>query len=139
MLTVLFCTVFNQCTSFLIITQKLQNRLAALERSTISAHQKSKLMAVLTLDFMSSEESNDDSDDELEDTYIVRELPWRSSKVDDVFIQLDEETKRSMSKQSKRQQKKQIYSEEPSSRPIPSGKFPSCHSRSCRNKVNFCQ
>ena len=81
-------------------------------------------MAVLTLDFMSSEESNDDSDDELEDTYIVRELPWRSSKVD-VFIQLDEETKRSMSKQSKRQQKKRIYSEEPSSRPIPSGKFSS--------------
>ena len=82
-------------------------------------------MAVLVMEFMSSEESNDDSDDELEDTYIVQELPWRSSKVDEVFIQLDEETQRSMSKQSKRQQKKRIYSEEPSSRPKPSEKFPS--------------
>ena len=104
--------------------QKLQTRLAALERSTVNEHQKSKLMTVLVPEFMSSEES-DDIDSESEEKYLVRPIPWRSAKVDDLFYQLDEETKRSMSKQSKRQLKERILSKELSDRPVPQGKYPS--------------
>lgn len=103
--------------------QKLTNRLAALERSTVNDHQKSKYLAVLVPEFMSSEESGEDSENE--DTYTVRAIPWRSSRVDNLFDQLDGEVLRSMSKQSKRQLKKRVLSEEHSDRPIPSGKFPS--------------
>ena len=97
--------------------------MAALERSTVNDHQKSKFLAVLVPEFMSSEESGEDSENE--DTYTVRAIPWRSSRVDNLFDQLDGEVLRSMSKQSKRQLKKRILSEEHSGRPIPSGKFPS--------------
>ena len=106
-----------------LLIQKLTNRLAALERSTVNDHQKSKYLAVLVPEFMSSEESGEDSENE--DTYTVRAIPWRSSRVDNLFDQLDGEVLRSMSKQSKRQLKKRILSEEHSDRPIPSGKFPS--------------
>ena len=84
-------------------------------------HQKSKFLAVLVPEFMSSAESGEDSENE--DTYTVRAIPWRSSRVDNFFDQLDGEVLRSMSKQSKRQLKKRILSEEHSGCPIPSGKF----------------
>ena len=76
---------------------------------------------------MSSEESGEDSENE--DTYCyyytVRAIPWQSSRVDNLFDRMDGEVLRSMSKQSKRQLKKRVLSEEHSGRPIPSGKFPS--------------
>ena len=99
-----------------LFTQKLQTRQAALERSTANDHQKVNL-GVLVPEFMSSKES-DDYDSESEERYIVQPIPWRSAKVDD---QLDEETKRSMSKQSKRQLEEHILSKEPpdASRKIP--------------------
>ena len=60
-----------------LLIQKLTNRLAALERSTVNDHQKSKYLAVLVPEFMSNEESGEDSENE--DTYTVRAIPWRSS------------------------------------------------------------
>jgi hypothetical protein len=115
-----FCSEFYHRLSFI---QKFQTRLAALERSTVNEHQKSKIMTVVFPEFMSSEES-DDCDSESEEKYLVRPIPWRS-KVDEIFYQLDEETKRSMSKQSKRQLKERILSKELSNRPVPQGKYPS--------------
>ena len=41
---------------------------------------------------MSSEES-DDIDSESEEKYLIWPMPWRSAKVDNLFYQLDEETK----------------------------------------------
>lgn len=106
--------------------------MAALERSSVNEHQKAKLMAVLSPEFISSEESNDDSEND--EVYLVRSIPWRSAKVDDFFVQLDDQIQRSMSKQSKRQQKRRIVSDHPSTRPIPSGKFPSWAFTQAREK-----
>ena len=74
-----------------LLIQKLTNCLAALERSTVNDHQKSKYLAVLVPEFMSSEESGEN-----EDTYTVRTIPWRSSRVDNLFDQLDGEVLRSV-------------------------------------------
>ena len=63
-------------------------------------HQKSKFLAVLVPEFMSSEESREDSEND--NTYTIRAIPWPSSRVDKLFDQLDGEVLRSMSKQSKR-------------------------------------
>ena len=57
-------------------TQKLQDRRSTLTKSTMS-QKKDKLMKVLVVDMMSSEESDDENDDVI----TVRQIPWRTERV----------------------------------------------------------
>lgn len=69
-------------------------------------------LEVLILELMSSEDSGTDGDDIL----FVHPLPWRSSKVDQIFKELDEETLSGQSPRS-RHQIKQRKPGHPSKRP----------------------
>ena len=62
---------------------------------------------------MSSEES------ESEDTYVVRGLPWRSSSVSRMFEKIDVYCESNKSPQARRQMKKRVVSDTPSTRAKP--------------------
>ena len=57
---------------------------------------KAKAAAVLTLDFMSSEEERDDN-------FEIRPLRWRSQACDELFKELDETGKTLMTSKARRQ------------------------------------
>ena len=105
---------------FSIILQKLKERLSVLEKSRLSEENKRSWRLVLTPDFMSSESSCADTDDE-EDTLVKRQLTWRAQKVTEFFYKLDGHSNDNKSTQAKRQTKARILSEEESTRVIPSG------------------
>ena len=52
--------------------------------------------------------SSEDDDEESGDIMIVRPLPWRSSAVNNFFLQLDEQSVGQKSSQAKRQMKKRV-------------------------------
>jgi len=65
--------------------------------------QKAKIRNVLTFDFMSSEESDDETGE-----FRVRPLRWRSDKCDNIFASLDKRYIKSLSAQAKRQRGKRV-------------------------------
>ena len=71
--------------------------------------------AVMSSEFMSSEESDPDDSSGL----IKRCIPWRSIKATDFFHKLDSIQENSRSGQGKRQRKSRVIVSETSSRPIP--------------------
>lgn len=81
----------------------------------MSEKDKKRWAVVLVQDFMSSEES----DDETRNTLIKRPIPWRSHKVDVFFNNLDLHIEGSKSEQSKRQAKERALTGEQSERPRP--------------------
>ena len=57
-----------------------------MKTKAVTDEQRKVWGVTMTVDLMSSEESESDSD---EATFIVRPLPWRSSKVNSFFESLD--------------------------------------------------
>ena len=76
---------------------------------------REKWEKVLTLDFMSSEDSGSDEGDEI---LIIRPIPCRSSKVDRMFSDLDQKTFEDKSPRARRQMKQRKVGI-PSKRPRP--------------------
>ena len=74
-----------------------------------------KFTNALKLDLMSSEESDIDDDEEI---LVLHPLPWRSEKVDQMFVMLDNETMKSKSPQAHRQMKRRVSGDE-SERSVP--------------------
>ena len=59
----------------------------------------------MTLEFISSEDSGSDDGDEV---LMVRPLPWRSTRVDHMFNDLDKQSLADKSLQAKRQMKHRV-------------------------------
>ena len=73
-----------------VFHRKLHKRKTALEKMTFpDAEQHDKWRQVIKVDYMSSEESATDAEDEV---IIVKPLPWRSVHVDQLFRRLDDKT-----------------------------------------------
>ena len=83
---------------------------------------KKKWQAVLTAEFMSSEESNSESENGV---IIKKELPWRSERVSAMFTKLDAVVDGGKSTFAKRQTRQRVLVNEQSQRAVPSGKYPS--------------
>lgn len=75
-----------------------------LKKSTLSKLDKEKWEKVLIPDMMSSE----DDDDEDGEVMIVRQLPWRSSILNNFFLKLDDQSKSQKSSQARRQMKRRV-------------------------------
>ena len=75
-------------------------------------------MNVITVDFMSSEESGSEN----EACLVKKQLPWRSSKVTKFFSELDEFVDGSKSNVAKRQTRLRVLDGAVSSREVPQGK-----------------
>ena len=81
------------------------------------AKDREKWKKVLIMEFMSSEESaNDDNDGD--EVQVVHPLPWRSTRVDAMFHDLDKHALSKKSPQSKHQMKRRDLGSE-STRPQP--------------------
>ena len=80
--------------------------------SKLTEEQRTKWLAVVKNELMSSEESGED------DAIVVHPLPWRSEYVDKMFKKIDEYCFSNKSPQGKRQTKQRITGS-PSSRPTP--------------------
>ena len=64
----------------------------------LSPEQKEKWLQVISNDFMSSEESQ-------EDDLVIHSIPWRSKLVDSMFQKIDQKIAVNRSSRSKRQKK----------------------------------
>ena len=73
--------------------------MASLEKSSLPERDKQKWKAVMTTEFMSSE----DSDPEDAKTFTKRSIPWRSDKVTKFFCELDKTKEEQRFGQGKRQ------------------------------------
>ena len=81
--------------------QKLQDRRSVFKKRTgYSEKNIEKWNKVFVCDLMSSEESGED------EMIIVRPLPWRNPRVDELFVSLDDQLRKEQSAQAKRQMKK---------------------------------
>ena len=68
----------------ILFQQKLEERIATLSKVKFTVPKdREKWEKVLTLELMSSEDSG------MEEILVVRPLPWRSTRVDEMFDQLD--------------------------------------------------
>ena len=109
--------VFSMLPSvFSIFQQKLEERTTVLSKGKFSdPKDRERWEKVLCLDLMSSEESGFDDHDG-DEILITRPLPWRSARVDQLYMELD---KHSLSEKSPkaRCQMKQRRVGNPSTRP----------------------
>lgn len=99
----------------------MQTRLSVFRKLSFSEkdRQKWEQSQVLTIHFMSSEES--EVEDDHEEVLIVKELPWRSQKVNRFFKNLDDKEQEHKTPQARRQAKKRVRDRDViSSRPVPS-------------------
>ena len=87
-------------------------------KTSYSEERKEKIRKVIQIEMMSSE-------NEEEDGFSVRPLPWRSSKCDEIFEQLDQKLRSIKSARSKRQTLKRKIGEI-SRRPRPTGVKEDC-------------
>lgn len=113
-----FITGINVCACRIFFFQKLHDRASALNKSSLPEKQRKKWMSVITLDFMSSEESGSEN----ESCLVKKELPWRSDKVTKFFSELDDFVGGSKSNVAKRQTRPRVLDGAVSSREIPQGK-----------------
>lgn len=90
-----------------------------LKCTSIPDTQQQLWQKVLTKDFISSEESGVDGEDQHQ-VLVIRPLEWRSSKVDRFFNRLDRKMTKNKTKQSKQQTLPRVTGEK-SLRPKPSG------------------
>lgn len=106
-LLIFYCTIqiLNSC-----LLQKLTERTAALQKMKFKkTSDAEKWGKALTLDMMSSEESD-------EEVLKVHSLPWRAVTVGRMFHALDREAAKQRTPQSRRQMKERVVGVE-SSRP----------------------
>ena len=83
----------------------MQGRKDAFEQWDIEDKKRKKWNEVLDLQYMSSEESEDDN------VLKVKPIPWLSSKVQHFKKILDEEREKNLNSQSKRQTKRKLTGE----------------------------
>ena len=98
------CKVWNSYINFFIFlaVQKLKRRQTALAKtSSMTTVQKEKWAFSLTAEFMSSEESASESE-ENEGKFIIRPIPWRSEKISSFFASLDKKAAKNQSRRSVR-------------------------------------
>ena len=86
--------------------------MAILKNSRLTEMQRQKWMKVMTNDFMSSEESDDDN------AIVIRPLEWRSTYVNEMFTRIASFSQNKKSPQAKRQTKTRVYGQ-PSSHSCP--------------------
>lgn len=85
--------------------QKRKERESAICKSTkLTKEQKQKWLKVMTNQYMSSEESDDDNCDRV----IIHPLPWRSEVIDRMFQKIDDHISAKKTSQAKRQTKERI-------------------------------
>ena len=102
--------------------QKIQERKAALEKMTFTdSEELEKWRLVVKAEFMSSDESATDEDDEV---IVVKQLPWRSVHVGQMFRHLDDKGLKEKSPQARRQMKRRVKGHI-SNCPRPIGDIPS--------------
>ncbi len=89
--------------------------------SFTDGRQLEKCRQVLKVEYMSSEESATDGEDEV---MLVKTLPWRSEYVEELFWRLDYKALVEKSPQARRQMMHRVIGD-PSSRPRPIGDLPS--------------
>lgn len=93
------------------------------KRRVYTNEDKEKWLKVLVPDMMSSEESDEDDNG---DVNLLNILPWRAGVVQDFFYDLDQDYYAGKSAQAKRQTKRRLLSDTVSSRPPPAAdQFPS--------------
>ena len=115
------CKHSSLSSTSLLFMQKVNERKAALEKMQFTENgQNEKWKKVLTIGYLSSEESGMDDENEV---IIVKHLPWRSSYVNQMFNRLDEKAITEKSPQSRRQMKKRVTGEA-SARSKPAGEIP---------------
>lgn len=92
------------------IIRKLKRRKVALAKTTsLSEERKTIWAACLTADFMSSEDSFDEGEEDEEDMqFVIRPLLWRSDKVNSFLSSLDHKTAKCQSKRSRNMSFKRI-------------------------------
>ena len=83
--------------------------------------QRERWKVVMDIEFMSSEESGMDEDEEV---IMVKCLPWRSDQVNELLKRIDDRINRDRSSQARRQVKKRISSLQTSSRAKPGPDYP---------------
>ena len=89
--------------------QKLEERTASLSRAKFAdAKDRERWENVLCPDMISCEDSGTDNGEEV---LIVRTLPWRSSRMDHMFANLDKQSLSNKSPQSRRQMKRRVLGE----------------------------
>lgn len=104
--------------------QKLQNRKVSLSGSTtLTQEQKEKFSAILQIEYMSSEESAEESGEdehmgERLKVLLIHTLPWRNQIVNEMFQSLDRKTARKRTPRAAEMCRKRCRGTEPSS---PSG------------------
>ena len=105
--------------------QKLQNRKVALSGSTtLTQEQKEKFSAILQIEYMSSEESAEESGEdehmgERLKVLLIHTLPWRNQSVNEMFQSLDRKKARKRTPRAAEMCRKRVpWGAEPSS---PSG------------------
>ena len=101
------------CTLYLILMQKLNERLVTFNKTTMPEKEKEKWRKVFIPQMVSSEESCD------EDTIAIKPLGWRSERVDSLFHKLDSEIEQGKTTQARRQKKERVISEIYSTRDPP--------------------
>ena len=85
----------------------------------LTEEQKKSWSTALTVDMMSSEESESDS----EAAIVVRPLPWRSRKVESLFDSMDKKHYKNARKRSQKMSFSRRVGD-PSDRPRPNGNYP---------------
>lgn len=106
--------------------QKLTERKAALPKLPFNDEKaRDKWLSVLTMAFMSSEES---AAEDGEEVIVVRPLPWRSARFDTILRNLDDLIQRERSPQARCQMKERAVGHDsvrpkPISKEIPSWTF----------------
>lgn len=120
-----YCTISSQVTYCLTqrypidhtvyyLLQKLNSRKVTLKKTgAIPSKEKPKFLEAIVPELMSSEDSEDD-----DGSFVVRPLPWRSSKISEILFALDEKHDRKRSRKS-RMMKFQRLEGLPSERPQP--------------------
>ena len=112
------CISHYTCSFF---PQKFNERKTALEKMSFTNNDElEKWQQVLKMEYMSSEESGIDDENEV---IILKSLPWRSVHVGQMFRRLDDKTLGEKSPQARRQMKRRVTGET-SSRPRPTGDLP---------------
>ena len=88
--------------------QKLAERKAAFKKMAFTPEAKNKYEVILTLDFISSDASGEDSDHE--EVLYVGTLPWCSARAKKIFDSLDEQCRQGKSSEAQCQSKKRVAS-----------------------------
>ena len=107
----------------LFVVQKLKRRLTALAKTkALSDDKKKKVEDAFVTKLMSSEESEEEEEEDGSKcvSFTIHLLPWRSDKLTDLFLSLDQKHTKKQSKKSTQMTLKRYQGVE-SIRPVPTG------------------